>query len=152
MNRTDACAFLVLSCLSLGIGTVVDGVRKTFEIMPAKRVESAHELSFEQFRDRVQAKSGLILDARSREDFRMGHVPGALAFPASYFEGSYLRLGQKLGADKSQPIVIYCVDAECGSADSVRRKLANQGFTRLAVFRGGWQAWQKAALPEETGE
>jgi hypothetical protein len=49
--------------------------------------------------------------------------PGALAFPVQYFEGSDLRLGPKLEADKSQSITIYCVDVKCGSADYVQREL-----------------------------
>ena len=130
----------------------VDGIHNLSKGIPTKKVETLQELSPEQFRDWVQTKHGLILDVRPKEVFRLGHIPGALSFPATYFEGSYLRLSQKLEVDKSQPIAVYCSDAQCGSADFIGRKLAGLEFTHIAVFSGGWQAWQSAALPKETGE
>jgi rhodanese-related sulfurtransferase len=148
----DVCIFLLLCGLSLGIGTAIDGLRTHAGVTSGRNTEAPQNLSFEQFRDRVRTKRGLILDARSSADFGLGHVPGAISFSANYIEGSYLRLNRTLDANKSQPITVYCVSKECTSAQAVQRELMRKGFSAVAVFPGGWRVWQANKMPVEKVE
>lgn len=97
----------------------------------------------------VKEKRGIILDARPEIFYRFGHVPGALSLPRDEFEKGYTRLKAKLDTNKSQAMIIYCSDESCEDSELVHKALANLGYTQISIFRGGWDAWTKAGLPEE---
>jgi predicted sulfurtransferase len=69
----------------------------------------------------VESKRGLVLDARPEIFHRLGHVPGALSLPRDDFETGYAALKEKLEADRSQPIVIYCSSASCEDSGLVKK-------------------------------
>lgn len=106
-------------------------------------------LSLEEFSAYVEEKRGLILDARPEIFHRLGHVPGALSLPRDDFEVGYAALKEKLEADRSQAIVIYCSSSSCEDSGLVKSSLASLGFTNLALFEGGWGEWTNAKKPEE---
>lgn len=110
---------------------------------------AARELTLEEFREFVTTRRGLVLDVRARDAYALGHVPGAISFPGAYFEGSWLAMKDRLEADKSRPIVVYCPTPACGASRSVADQLARRGFADIAIFPGGWQAWQHAGLPRQ---
>lgn len=140
--QRDLCAFLLLCAVSLAAGKISSAFQDQNTLAP-------RELSLSEFRAFAAAKRGLLLDARSRDSYAGGHVPGAISFPGIYFEGSYLALQPKLEAAKSQPIVVYCSGRYCKMSDTVAQRLARLGFRNIAIFPGGWEAWQRAVLPEE---
>jgi len=117
---------------------------------PAPVVQIPEKLSLQEFSSYVENKRGLILDARPEIFHRLGHVPGALSLPRDDFETGYAALKDKLEADRSQPIVIYCSNSSCEDSGLVKKSLASLGFTNLALFEGGWGEWTNAKKPEET--
>ena len=75
------------------------------------------------------AAGALVVDVRTEKEFAAGHLDGALNIPHDQTEQ---RLAE-YGADKSQPIVVYCRSGRRSSAaESVLKK---NGFT--AVHNGG---------------
>jgi len=94
---------------------------------------------------------GLVLDARPEIFHRLGHVPGAISLPRDDFENAYKVLREKLEADKTRPIAVYCSGASCEDSELVKKSLAALGFTQVSIFRGGWSEWQGAGKPEEGG-
>lgn len=106
-------------------------------------------MGLEEFRAVVDAKEGVILDARPEIFHRLGHVPGALSLPREDFEAGYARHRERLEVDKSVLILIYCSGSSCEDSDLVRKALHRLGFNRVSVFKGGWSAWTSAGLPEE---
>ncbi|HET7453465.1 MAG TPA: rhodanese-like domain-containing protein [Thermoanaerobaculia bacterium] len=87
----------------------------------------------------------LLLDARSREAFVRGHVPGAVnlhhrsidAETASRFA-------------KDVPIVTYCDGVHCNASTKAAAKLAALGFAVKEMI-GGFDGWIREGYDVETG-
>ena len=107
------------------------------------------DVPLDDFQAYVKEKRGIILDARPEIFYRFGHVPGALSLPRDEFEKGYTLLKAKLEANKNRPMIIYCSDESCEDSELVHKALANLGYTQISIFRGGWDTWTKAGLPEE---
>jgi rhodanese-related sulfurtransferase len=110
------------------------------------------ELSLDQFKICVERNEVLILDVRDEQNYRQGHVPGALLLPyepQASFEAAYKTMKQKLEADKNRPIVLYCMGLSCPLSEAMRNRFVSLGYTDVAVFSGGWDAWHRADLPEQ---
>jgi rhodanese-related sulfurtransferase len=91
----------------------------------------------------------LFIDARPAGDFAAGHIRGAVNVPASK---SAEEIGAQLkGLNRDDEVVVYCDGAECGSSTTVAGRLRELGFSRAAVFFGGWQEWTAARLPVAQG-
>lgn len=119
---------------------------------PAAATAFPEKLSLEEFSSYVDAKTGLILDARPEIFHRLGHIPGALSLPRDEFETGYAALKEKLEANRSQPLVLYCASSSCEDSHLVKTSLTALGFTNIAIFEGGWSAWTSAGKPEETAQ
>jgi len=52
----------------------------------------------------VQSENELVVDARTEEEYRQGHIPNAVNIPPSEFKS----IGNHLPKDKSLPIIFYC--------------------------------------------
>jgi rhodanese-related sulfurtransferase len=110
------------------------------------------ELSLDQFKICVKKNEALILDVRDEQNYRQGHVPGALLLPyepQNNFEAAYKTLKLKLEADKNRPIVLYCMGSSCPLSEAMRNRFVSLGYTDIAVFSAGWDAWHRAGLPEQ---
>ncbi len=80
-----------------------------------------------------------VIDARTPEDFRSVHVPGARNIPLTVTMGSFRENLESIPADNQ--IVVYCTSESCGWADAVARLFPPRGFGRVAVFRSGMAGW-----------
>jgi rhodanese-related sulfurtransferase len=109
-------------------------------------------ISLDDFRQYVDKKEGLILDARPEIFHRLGHVPGALSFPREDFDAAYAKMRSRLESDKGQVLLVYCAGADCEDSQMVADGLAKLGYRRVFVFKGGWDEWEGAHLPEEKTE
>lgn len=63
-------------------------------------------LAKDEFFERALADGALLLDTRSAEAYRLGHIEGAVNLPFSDFTEDKLR--EVIGADSSRPVFIYC--------------------------------------------
>src|SRR6185503_17964639 len=50
------------------------------------------------------------------------------------------------GGDKARPLVFFCGDARCAHALAAARRARDLGYTQVAWYRGGVQAWKSARL------
>lgn len=87
----------------------------------------------------------LFVDARGVEYWSEGHIAGAMV-NANFMELTF-NINEAQG--KSNPIVIYCSDDDCGSSEDLAYDLQYAGFTHLYVFKGGWLEWNEAGYPTE---
>lgn len=85
----------------------------------------------------------LVLDVRSRREFRRGHVPRAVHVPF-WVIPSRLR-----GARDSRdvPVVVYCGHGPRAWMAGV--VLRRHGFKHIGFLRGHMAGWRSARLPEE---
>lgn len=109
-------------------------------------------ISLDDFQKDVESNEGLILDARPEIFHRLGHVPGALSFPREDFDAVYAKMRSRLDSDKGQLLLVYCSGASCEDSQMVADGLAKLGYRRVFVFKGGWDEWEGAHLPEEKAQ
>jgi len=96
-------------------------------------VESAQKLS---------VSSGVtILDVRTAQEFREGHLNGALHIPIAELSG---RIGELVPLNKRQ-FLVYCLAG--GRSAVACRILKKSGFSRVANMQGGISAWQRKGYP-----
>ena len=106
-------------------------------------------IDLEEFRSFVQAKHGLLLDSRPEIFYRLGHVPGALSISREEFERDYANQRSILEPMRNEAIVVYCSSTVCEDSEMVADTLKKLGYQHILVFKGGWEEWTHAGLPEE---
>lgn len=86
----------------------------------------------------------VLLDVRSREEFREGHIPGALNIPHDEIARHLDELRPK------KTIYIHCRSG--GRAQVAAQALESAGIHQLTcVTDGGMPQWMQAGLPVERG-
>ncbi|SRR5258707_307301 len=78
----------------------------------------------------------VVVDARSREAYESGHIPGAINFPHREIDAKSVR--HRLPKDKL--IITYCDGLGCNASTKGALKLAFHGF-RVKELLGGINWW-----------
>jgi rhodanese-related sulfurtransferase len=86
----------------------------------------------------------IVLDVRPEEEYRAGHIPGALSVPVDAIEAAL----QTLPKDKD--IVAYCRGPYCVFSDEVVSVLSARGY-RASRLTDGFPEWRAAGYPVESG-
>jgi rhodanese-related sulfurtransferase len=93
--------------------------------------------------------TGVIIDARRKEDYDEGHIPGAVLI--DYYEmGNYLDQALPI-LTRNHEMMIYCSGPSCEDSELLAKHLYALGFKKLLVFKGGFERWSEAGLPVEKG-
>ena len=100
------------------------------------------ELDTTQTTFKINKEDAVLLDIRKPEEFKKGHILGALQLKTDEVSaGNFVKLEKY----KERPIIVIC---EMGmSAKKVAAKLHKAGFTKADVLKGGMNAWTGANLP-----
>ena len=104
-------------------------------------LEEAYENYYLLFKDIVW------IDVRDTEDYKRGHIKGALGIPLSEIES---RLNE---IHKDKEIVLYCEGTwdggSCEASRSAGRILIKSGYKQgnIKVFEDGYGAWEDASYP-----
>ena len=86
-------------------------------------------------------QQGIVVDLRVKEQFKSGHIMGAL----NILETELSQKNKGLHKNKHQPIILVC---EHGSHSSKAvKELAASGFTQVFNLAGGLNAWRAESLP-----
>jgi len=123
-------------------------VAETTEPIPAAD-NKPHVIDLQEFREIVDGRKGVILDARPEIFHRLGHVPGALSLSREEFERDYAKQKSLLETNKNRTIAVYCSDSGCEDSQMVADALVKLGYQRVLVFKGGWGEWSSQKLPQE---
>ena len=92
-------------------------------------------------------RGALFLDARPRDFWAMGHIPGSAPLPEDEFDGAFAELEPRLRGTFN--IVVYCSGYGCEASHIVARKLREKGI-HAAILNEGWPAWTDAGYPVST--
>jgi rhodanese-related sulfurtransferase len=96
----------------------------------------------------VDLKAGvceiIVIDARSRDSYAAGHIPGAISFPHRE-----MREETTVGLDRSKVYVVYCDGIGCNASTKGSYKLARLGF-RAKELLGGLDWWRRDGHPITT--
>ena len=100
------------------------------------------EVSVEEVRGRVGKTNGpTVLDVREKDEYRDGHLDGAISLPRGFLE---MRVEETV-PDKGTPMIAYCA----GGTRSLiaARTLKEMGYTNVVSMTGGFAAWKNAGMP-----
>ncbi len=98
-------------------------------------------VSAKEFAKLLRQEDVIVLDVRTPQEFREGHIEGANLIPVQVFQ--YLKLGGKGIKDKK--ILVYCHSGNRSVTAS--RWLESWGARKVYNLRGGILEWQAAKLP-----
>ncbi len=106
-------------------------------------MDDARQIVPEVTIDDVKAQMGngakpMLLDVREREEYREGHLEGAVPLPRGFLE---MRIEETV-PDKSTPIIAYCA----GGVRSLiaARTLKEMGYEHVTSMSDGYTAWKNA--------
>jgi rhodanese-related sulfurtransferase len=111
--------------------TVKDGVLHVNAAAARKLVEGAKE------------KKVIVLDVRTPEEFKAGHLKGA--FNADFNGKEFAKAVAEL--DKEATVVVHCQAG--GRSKRSLPKLKELGFRNLVHLDGGFGDWEAAGFPVE---
>lgn len=112
---------------------------KTYKELMDEARETIPELTIDEVKDRVeQGEDWAVLDVREREEYREGHLEGAIPLPRGFLE---MRVEETL-PDKTRPIIAYCA----GGVRSLiaARTMQEMGYENVSSMSGGYTAWKNA--------
>lgn len=124
---------------------VAAGPPETPGMLPAPAEPS--EVTLEQLRALVDSGAALIVDARPRVFWRIGHIPGAISVPHDDFDRGLAALQPHLASESNKQVVVYCEGGDCHDGITVASRLRALGINEVQLFRGGWEAWESARPP-----
>jgi rhodanese-related sulfurtransferase len=94
---------------------------------------------------RVRAGEVTVLDVRPAEEYRAGHIPGAVSLPLA-------ELKRRLGSlPKRREIMAYCRGPYCVLAPEAVKLLRARGYHAVALGDGVAE-WRARGLPVAAGE
>ena len=82
-----------------------------------------------------------VIDVREEEDFRKGHIPGAVNLPRD-------RWDTLEGLSKDKANILYCYTAVCHLAATAACGFAAKGFPVMEMD-GGFEGWKENDLEIE---
>ncbi len=91
----------------------------------------------------INRENPTVIDVRSADTFKNGHVVGAVNVP----EGELVNKQKKLQKFKAKPVVLICGNGQVSG--KVAQTLQKEGFEKLYILRGGMPSWKNANLPLE---
>ncbi len=86
----------------------------------------------------------LLIDARLPQEYRNGHIEGAINITDNNLTQ------EKLGAHAASldtPIAFYCNGERCLRSSNASNKAISWGYRNVYWFRGGWVEWTAKRYP-----
>lgn len=93
--------------------------------------------------DAAIAEATILIDVREPDEFRQGHLPGAINMPRGLLE---FQLGANPAcADADLVAVVYCKTS--GRAALAAQTMQSMGYTNVRSISGGYDGWVAAGKP-----
>ena len=151
---------LILSLLSLGLaivwqwsfieqtlqGNLFSKIKELEDQEVARRLQGIRTFNLEQVYALHQQGKTLFIDARPQGEYRELHIEGAINLTTDQFKNTDIsELLKKF--DPQRVMIVYCAHEDCHASLQVAELLQNHGFSQVAVFLGGFRAWDEAGYP-----
>jgi rhodanese-related sulfurtransferase/DNA-binding HxlR family transcriptional regulator len=114
----------------------VDRIVREFDVHGAGSERVARDMVLDQ----IKSGEFLVLDVRPEQEYRSGHLPGAVSVPVAALPDRLPSL------PRDRRIVAYCRGTYCLSADEAVALLKENGFDAVRLD-GGWLEWADEARP-----
>ena len=117
---------------------------KTYRDVMAEARQAIPEWSPDEVRQRMSNGGGYtLIDVREKEEYREGHLAGALSVPRGFLD---MRIEEAV-PDKDAKIILYCA----GGTRSLLagRTMHELGYRNVVSMSGGYSGWKNAGHPWE---
>ncbi|QRG67755.1 rhodanese-like domain-containing protein [Brevibacillus choshinensis] len=102
-----------------------------------RSVKGLQNLSAEEFKDRVNQKSRVMLiDVREPHEYKKGYIPSAVNIPLSQLNSRVKEISSK------NDVLLYCRSGM--RSKQAAKVLSKHGFTNMAHLKGGLITWSGA--------
>lgn len=125
---------LSLAWLGLFIALIVSVVKQ--KTAPYKTVSPSDATIM------VNKEGGIFLDVRTREEFRAGHIAGAIQLASKEIKNNQL---SEIETYKTAPIILVCKTGQTAIESAL--ELTKAGFENVNVLKDGLISWNEANLP-----
>jgi rhodanese-related sulfurtransferase len=100
------------------------------------------EITPAQLTQFINRDEGVVIDIRSKDEFKQGHITGAVhVLPSDIKSGSI----PSLEKHKENPITVVCKSGQ--TAVESANLLAKAGFEQVYLLKGGLLSWSEAKMP-----
>ncbi|MEM9254187.1 MAG: rhodanese-like domain-containing protein [Pseudomonadota bacterium] len=103
--------------------------------------KSGPSLSPQQAINTVNSEDGLFVDLRDANDYKQGHIVGALSIPLAKLPERLVELDKY----KQKPVVLVCKMGQQSGAAGKQLKAA--GYEKVYKMTGGMMEWSNLQLP-----
>jgi rhodanese-related sulfurtransferase len=133
-------ALFVALCVVLPASSADEKALPPAAKQPSK---TGKRVDVEEFDKLRQNKANVVLDVRTTQEFKAGHIPGAtnIDINSPDFDEKIARL------DKNKTYLVHC--AAGGRSARACKKLEGVGFKELYDLAPGFRGWEKAGKPVE---
>lgn len=105
------------------------------------------EISVAQTTYLMNREEGLVVDIRTNDEYRKGHITDAVhILPSDIKSGNLAGLEKR----KSDPIIVVCKTGH--TAQESAKLLVKAGFENVNLLKNGLVAWREANLPLVKGK
>lgn len=89
----------------------------------------------------INQRQAQILDIRTVEEFKAGHIPNSKHLPLSELDSGL----KQAKIDSNKPIILVCLSGN--RANTALAKLKKAGCKDVVCMEGGISAWNQAGMP-----
>ena len=128
-------AFVPLALDASLVHDAISGVSHTTE-----------EVSTADVVEAIETGSAVVIDARPREEYDLGHIPGAVflpgkpGMPASSHTADAAQAGEFAKHDDA--LILYCNGLHCGKTKRLADDLIAAGYTNVRRYQLGIPVWR----------
>jgi rhodanese-related sulfurtransferase len=110
---------------------------KIYEMTAMKN--GAKEIDYNQFvKLRESGEKIVFVDVLSPDDYRTGHIEGAVSMPCGKITKETAVSGIAAGFN----VIVYCLSSRCRLSGEAACKLSSYGY-KVLVYKGGLDEWQQ---------
>ncbi len=145
-RRAIACLTILAAMLPT---TAYEVKAQNNSILHATLVETAartQEVSTDELRRLLAARSAIVIDTRGRVEFEAGHIPDAVSLDAPAAE-HVTAVGRLAGDDKKKALVLYCNGPFCQASRRLGDQLVEAGYTNVRRYQLGIPVWRALGGP-----
>ncbi|HEY2955068.1 MAG TPA: rhodanese-like domain-containing protein [Candidatus Eisenbacteria bacterium] len=100
------------------------------------------KLELATFKRLYDAGAALVIDAREADDYKDGHIGGAISLPYNDAMAEPERVSRL--DPGGRPIVVYCSGGDCELSMDLAKLMVQAGKRKVLVYEGGFPEWQSA--------
>jgi hydroxyacylglutathione hydrolase len=142
-RRPDAVKELVRDLSGIGLDRIAGFFGSDAIEQADGRLQTITAVGLPEVAERLAKRRGVILDVRGEEEWREGHMPGAINLPLGELDARASEL------PRDRLLVVHCQSG--GRAAIAASLLRARGFEQVVQFPGGFAEWSSRGEQVERG-